>query len=110
MQSVTSNAVAKNFLYLKVRNASKNTGDRTYYKITDFFPDIDNTVILVAGHGYCSSGNFEVKASSTNGVDNENSNLITMSGSTFTMQRNTTYSNINFDFFVIKKSMFYERT
>lgn len=114
MQSVTSNAVAENFIHLKKRDFSANTGSKGYFNITDFFPDIDNNYILVTGHGTVtiSSTKYGIVANSTvtNQVDTSNSDLIFFSASGWNFGANTTYYGINVDVYVIKKSMFYEKS
>ena len=113
MQSVTSNAVASKFVYFKVRNVTKNIGNKTYFTITDFFPDITNDYIMVAGHGYWSNGSNNprliIDETGTNGVDTSFSNLICLSNSSGAFSQNTNYT-LSFDIFAIKKEMFYERT
>lgn len=108
-QPVTSNAVAEKFIYLKVRGVTKTTqADQNYFVITDFFPDIDNNYILVQGHGIYSYNSmeyhFKFYPSITNFVDKSSSNLIFLAGET--LQPNTTYTNIDFDCFVMKKDLF----
>ena len=109
MQSVTSNAVASKFVYFKVRNVTKNIGNKTYFTITDFFPDVTNDYIMVAGHGDTPQQNLTIMETTTNGVDTSNSNLICMVGKNTDFSRNTNYT-LSFDIFAIKKEMFYERT
>ena len=114
LHAVTSNAVAQKFgklIWFKGRNITKKTpSDRAYFIITDFFPDISNNYIMVQGHGYCTSGRFQIIATTTSGVDTAYSNLIYFEGESFTIQANTTYSGINFDIFAIETGLFTERT
>lgn len=114
MQSVTSNAVAKNFIHLKKRDFSANTGSKGYFNIQDFFPDIDNNYILVCGHGTVtiSSSKYGIVANptSTNRVDTANSDLIFFTADGWSFGANTTYNGIDVDVYVIKKSLFYEKS
>lgn len=114
MHSVTSNAVASKFMYFKVRNVTKNIGNKTYFTIKEFFPDDTNDYILVMGHGvyHLSESNTPrllIEGFGTHAVDRPLSNLICISNGTGTFTQNTNYT-ISFDIFAIKKEMFYERT
>ena len=109
LHAVTSNEVASKFTYFKVRNVTKNTGNKAYYTITEFFPDVENNYILVSGFGTSNAGNLQIDATTTESVDTSMSNLIAISKKNTAFSQNTDYT-LSFDIFAIKKDLFQEKT